>query len=380
MTHVVVVGAGYAGAMASNRVAAAGIDGVVVTVINPHREFVERIRLHQHLAGTGTATRPLTEVLHPSVRLRVAAVESIGERSVALDDGSSMSFDFLVYAAGSGAAPTGVGADAVGRLDAAARLATRLRALPAGARVLVVGGGLTGIETTAEIAERFPYLRTHLVTNRLAATVPAAGRRVVERTLTSLDVAVHDGLTVTEVHSDGVSVAGASAIGADCTIWAGSFTVPDLARRSELPVDVQGRLLTDETLVCVGNPRIVGVGDATAPPATVAGHVRMSCQSAIPTGAHGADTLIALLDDRTPRALSVGYVGQAVSLGRSHGLIQPTGRDDRPCLPAIRGRAAATIKEAVCRSTVMLISRAPRHYRWMPGPPRLTAEEHRVTP
>ncbi|MGO4205460.1 hypothetical protein AB4Z09_27740 [Rhodococcus sp. TAF43] len=53
MTHVVVVGAGYAGGMAANRVASAGISDVVVTVINPRWEFVERIRLHQYAAGSG---------------------------------------------------------------------------------------------------------------------------------------------------------------------------------------------------------------------------------------------------------------------------------------------------------------------------------------
>jgi len=57
VAQVVVVGAGYAGAMAANRLAAVGGPQTVVTVINPWAEFVERIRLHEfgpftHAVGT----------------------------------------------------------------------------------------------------------------------------------------------------------------------------------------------------------------------------------------------------------------------------------------------------------------------------------------
>ncbi|MGO4205459.1 NAD(P)/FAD-dependent oxidoreductase [Rhodococcus sp. TAF43] len=288
-----------------------------------------------------------------------------------LNDGQVVAFDFLVYAAGSGADRPGVeqsGVCAVTGLGAAERLHARLRALPAGARIVVVGGGLTGIETSAEIAEQFPRLRTHLVTNTVAASMPERSRAAIEGTLSALGVAVQAGLTVTDVRAGGVDLRGGGVLGGDCMIWAGSFGVPGLARRSGLPVDRLGRLRTDESLVCVDHPRIVGVGDAAAPPQTVAGHIRMSCQASIPMGAHGADTVLALLDGRPPSPLSIGFVGQAVRLGRRRGLIQVTGLDDSPRALAIRGRGAAVIKEVVCRSAVQMISRAPRHYRWLPGP------------
>ncbi|MFZ2176634.1 MAG: FAD-dependent oxidoreductase, partial [Rhodococcus sp. (in: high G+C Gram-positive bacteria)] len=349
--HVVVVGAGYAGVMAANRVASVGVADVVVTVINPRRDFVERIRLHQCAAGSGAATVPLADLLHHAVRLRVAAVDAIGERSVTLNDGQVVGFDFLIYAVGSGADRQGFEQGDVGAvtgLGAAERLHARLRALPAGARIVVVGGGLTGIETSAEIAEQFPRLRLDLVTNTVAASMSAGGRAVIERTLSALGVSVRGGLTVTGVRAGGVDLRGNRVLFGDCTIWAGSFTVPGLARRSGLPVDRLGRLRTDESLVCVGHPRIVGIGDAAAPPQSVAGHVRMSCQASIPMGAHGANTVLALLDGRKPSALSVGFVGQAVSLGRRRGLIQITRLDDSPRALAIRGRSAAAIKEVVC--------------------------------
>jgi NADH:quinone reductase (non-electrogenic) len=49
-TEVVVVGGGYAGVMAANRLTQRG--DLTVTLINPHPTFVERIRLHQLVGGS----------------------------------------------------------------------------------------------------------------------------------------------------------------------------------------------------------------------------------------------------------------------------------------------------------------------------------------
>ena len=53
-THVVVIGGGYAGTMAANHLRQRG--DIEITLVNPRPVFVERIRLHQLVAGTGTAT------------------------------------------------------------------------------------------------------------------------------------------------------------------------------------------------------------------------------------------------------------------------------------------------------------------------------------
>ncbi|KAA2257558.1 pyridine nucleotide-disulfide oxidoreductase [Solihabitans fulvus] len=364
--RIVVVGAGYAGVMAANRIAARSRD-VEVTVVNPRPEFVERIRLHQYVAGTARAVVPLAGVLRREVRLRVATVDVIAERSIRLADGEVLEFDHLVYAVGSRSGRRmGGGANAVGDLGAAHQLRERVLALPQGARVVVVGGGLTGVETSAELAERFPALRVELVSPMVAPSLPSHTRARVERTLTRLGVAIR-AATATSVHADRVDTDG-GVLSSDCTIWAGPFEVPDLALRSGLPVDEQGRLRTDETLACVGHPRIVGVGDAVAPPTSVAGHLRMSCQAAIPLGAHGADTVLALIRGEEPTPLSIGLVGQAVGLGRRAAIIQAARADDSPRGAVLSGRPAALVKELVCRSTVLSIKSMPAAYRWSSGP------------
>ncbi|WP_382466152.1 NAD(P)/FAD-dependent oxidoreductase [Streptomyces noursei] len=368
MARVVVIGAGYAGVMAANRLAAAGRSDVGVTVVNPRPDFVERVRLHEHAAGATHAVRPLSGLLHRDVRLRVATVETIAERSVRLDDGGALAFDHLLYAVGSTAAHDLPGAENVWHvadLDGAQALRTRLRQLPGGARVVVIGGGLTGIETSAEIAYHYPFLDVELVAPEVAAWLPDASRTRIARKLVDAGIVLRTGRRATAVHPDGVAT-DAGWLPSACTVWAGALAVPDLARRSGLPVAPDGRLRTDETLVCLGHPRIVGAGDAVAPPRHVAGHLRMSCQAAMPLGAHAADTVLALIRGERPVTLSIGMVGQGISLGRRDGFAQATHRDDTPRRFTLSGRAAALVKERVCRFTLSSM-RFPRAYRWRSG-------------
>ncbi|CAM4298417.1 FAD-dependent oxidoreductase [Nocardia ninae] len=369
LRRVVVVGAGYAGVMAANRLAAVGGSDVRVTVVNPRAQFVERIRLHERAAGVSRVVQLRRGVLHRDVRLRVATVARIGAESVALDDGSVLEFDYLLYAVGSTAAPGLAGAEHacnIADLDGAELLRGRLRRLSAGARVVVVGGGLTGIETSAEIAYRYPALAVELVSGSVAGCLPDSSRASIEDRLENAGVRVRSGLRVTATRADAV-VTDAGVLPSDCTVWAGSFGVPDLALRSGLAVAADGRLRTDDTLVCVDHGRIVGVGDAVAPPAHVGEHLRMSCQAAMPMGAHGADTVLALIRGERPQPSSIGMVGQAISLGRRDGFIQATHLDDTARGFVLSGRVAAMAKERVCRCTLTSM-RYPRAYRWLPGP------------
>ncbi|MEU7636822.1 NAD(P)/FAD-dependent oxidoreductase [Streptomyces sp. NPDC039016] len=370
LARVVVVGAGYAGVMAANRLAAVGRSKVRVTVVNPRPEFVERVRLHEHAAGESHAVRPLSGLLHRDVRLRTATVDVIEKRSVRLDDGDAVAFDYLLYAVGSTSARGLAGSEnvwSVADLDGADALRTRLRQLPPGARVVVIGGGLTGIESAAEIAYRYPSLEVSLVSRTVAARLPESSRASIEGRLANAGVVLRTGLRVTGVRPDGIET-DAGPLPSDCTVWAGSFDVPDLALRSGLPVTSDGRLRTDDALVCVHHRRIVGAGDAVAPPGHVGAHLRMSCQAAMPMGAHGADTVLALIRGERPAPISIGMAGQAISLGRRDGFIQATHRDDTPRASALSGRVAALLKERVCRYTVTAM-RFPRAYRWLPGPP-----------
>ncbi|HEX5252470.1 MAG TPA: FAD-dependent oxidoreductase, partial [Mycobacterium sp.] len=100
-THVVVVGAGYAGTLAANHLRQR--PDIDITVVNPRPVFVERIRLHQLVADTGTATADYATLLGEGIRLIVDSVDHIetAGRRVLLASGAEVNYDYLIYAVGS---------------------------------------------------------------------------------------------------------------------------------------------------------------------------------------------------------------------------------------------------------------------------------------
>ena len=65
--------------------------------------------------------------------------------------------------------------------------------------------------------------------------------------------------------ADHVVLADGRTLPSAVTIWTAGFGVPGLAAASGLTTDALGRLLTDETLTSIDDPRIVAAGDAASP-------------------------------------------------------------------------------------------------------------------
>jgi NADH dehydrogenase FAD-containing subunit len=163
--------------------------------------------------------------------------------------------------------------------------------------------------------------------------------------------------TVAAVRKDAVVLDDGRELPSAVTIWTAGFSAPELAARSGLRTDALGRLLTDETLTSIDDPRIVAAGDAAAPSGEP---LRMSCQAAIPLGAQAANTVLSRIACTEPAVISMAFVGQCISLGRNGGIIQPARTDDTALPLFVAGRTAAAIKEAVCTSTVSALTRAAR--------------------
>jgi NADH dehydrogenase FAD-containing subunit len=176
MQHrIIVLGAGYTGAIAAGRLAKRlHRDDVAITLVNAEPDFVERVRLHQLAAGQDLTPRPFDEMFAGTgVRLRLARVTAVdADRAtvtVTDPDGTTaeLPYDTLVYALGSGwndqgATGTAEHAYEIASRPGALRLRERLAALGPGQPVLVVGGGLTGLEAATEIAEARPDLEVAL--------------------------------------------------------------------------------------------------------------------------------------------------------------------------------------------------------------------------
>lgn len=371
ITRVVVVGGGYAGVLAANRLRQR--TDIDVTLVNPRPQFVERIRLHQLVAGNDDAIEDYSTVLADSVKLVVDTAERVdgAAHSLRLSSGATLDYDYLIYAVGSTApVPAAIPGAAefaypLGELEAAQRLAARLVDIPIQAPIVVVGGGLTGIEAASEFAEAGRNVT--LVTGVLGPSLAKGGRRSVAKRLSKLGVTVVDNTTVTQVQPDRITLRDGRELPSAATVWTAGFGVPTLAADSGLSTDRLGRLLTDETLTSIDHPTIVAAGDAASPSAQP---LRMSCQLAMPLASHAADTVLARLDGNDPENLNPASVGQCISLGRHAGTIQMSHFNDEALPLHLGGRLAATIKESVCKGTVSFLAkeaRQPGSYFWPKG-------------
>jgi len=370
-TEVVVVGGGYAGVMAANRLTRR--EDVRVTLVNPRREFVNRVRLHQLVAGTHEAVVDLGEVLSDRVRLVVDSVTRIDAppRVVIGSAGTTLGYDHLIYAVGSaGAAPTVPGAAEFAHRMEGVEQARKLRQVlddtPLSAPVTVVGGGPTGIEVAAELAEQGRAV-TLVCGERLYGYLHPRVRRAIARRLSGVGVTVLEGAdaTAVEVTAETVRLSGGHRVRSAVTVWTTGFTGPELAERSGLRTDELGRLRTDETLTSIDDERIVAAGDCANPSGVP---LRMSAQSARPLGAHAADTVLARIAGEQPKAIEIGFFGQCIGLGRRAAVIQLASRDDTANRFGLGGRVPAMIKEDACSRVIDELAaeaRDPGRFSWL---------------
>ena len=241
-TKVVVIGGGYSGTLAANHLRMRG-DGNIpeITLVNPRPKFVERIRLHQLVAGNYDATADYGSLLGEGIRLVVDTATRIdtANRTVELASGSALDYDYVIYAVGStGVVPASVPGAAefaypIAELEQAQRLRAALDDVHPDAPVTVVGAGLTGIEAATELAEQGRKV-TLVCGGRLGPTLSVPGRRSVAKVLARLRVAVLETDVVTEVRPDAVVFEDGAVRPSAITVWTAGFGVPDLARASGL--------------------------------------------------------------------------------------------------------------------------------------------------
>lgn len=364
MQHrIIVLGAGYAGAIAAGRLARRlHRDDVALTLVNAEPDFVERVRMHQLAVGQDLKARPLDEMLAGTgVALRVAKVTGVdADRrtvTVADADGGSgeLEYDTLVYALGSGWNDQGVPgvaehAHEIASRAGALRLRERLAGLDAGQHVLVVGGGLTGVEAATEIAEARPDLAVALATRGgLGDWLSARGRGHLQKVFGELRITVHEDTDVTGVGADRVTTADGGVLPAAVTVWTTGFAVHPIARTTTLRTTDTGRIMVDATMRSLSHPDVYAVGDAALVEGPGGKPLRMSCASGVPTAWQAADAIAARLTGGRVPNIPIRYFNQCVSLGRREGLIQYVTADDRSVGAALTGRIAALYKEVICK-------------------------------
>jgi NADH dehydrogenase len=168
-TQVVVLGAGYAGAGAVKRLERELGDDVELTWVSEQDYHLVLHEVHRVVRDPRVESKvaiPVTEIKRPStafVRGRAVGVD-VDERTVDLDGGGSLDYDYLLVCVGTATAFYGIEglrehSLTLKSLDDAREIHQRVSEAAAAAsrsdpaEVLVGGAGLSGIQTAAEVAE-----------------------------------------------------------------------------------------------------------------------------------------------------------------------------------------------------------------------------------
>ncbi|MFC9911412.1 NAD(P)/FAD-dependent oxidoreductase [Streptomyces sp. NPDC127197] len=394
MKHrIVVLGAGYAGAyVAGNLARRLSPADTEITVVNAEPDFVERLRLHQLAAGQEIEAPKLADVFAGTgIRLRLARVTAVDpERqvvAVADADGGELGYDTLLYALGSHVADSGVPGvaehafDVTGR-PSALRLRERLDSLDRrgeGGSVLVVGDGLTGIETATEIAESRPGLSVTLVARgELGARLSAGARSHLRQACDRLGITVLEHTSAEVVEATRVLCADGTALASDATVWTAGFAVHPIAAASGLEVTENGRIVVDRTMRSVSHPNVYAAGDSAYAVGDNGRPLPMSCASAGSTGRQATDAIVGHLTGRRIANIKLDYLGNHISLGRRDGILQTVDDEAQAKPKYVGGRKAARIKAGILKMSLWAISHptfgVPQRKRRLAAAAEATAE------
>lgn len=199
-------------------------------------------------------------------------------RTVRLADGASTPYDLCSIAVGS--VPSGLDlpgvrahARALKPLSEVAAIidAVEMMARRGGGRVVVVGGGVAGVEVALGVVAR---ARLVSASARLDVTLigrepePAfdrapATRRLVRRALQRHDITWRGEVAVRGVSADAVQCADGD-VPSDLTIWATGASAPAWFAASGLAVDARGFLAVNGALQSVSDSRVFAAGDSAA--------------------------------------------------------------------------------------------------------------------
>jgi hypothetical protein len=238
--------------------------------------------------------------------------------------------------------------------------------------VAVVGGGLTGVEVSTEIAEAYPALSVTLLSAaELGGGLSVRGREYLLKAMERHGVELRERTRVKEVGRGALKFADGEEVPANVVVWAAGFAVPDLARRSGLATDGRGRVLVDASLRSVSHPNVFAAGDSAWPVEPVGAgaaqrvhrdHHRRPRRGQRRAGARREAHQAAELRLRDPihkpgargRARAVHRrVRRALRMGRH----RPVGREDQGRRGALRRRRPLRLERLV-----------PGVFAWRPAP------------
>jgi len=280
---VVVVGAGYAGAGTVKAFEEEIEEGEAeLTWISEHDYHLvlhETHRVIRHPEVESKVAIPVDEIKSPStdvIRDRVTEINT-EDRTVELQDGDAVDYDYLLVAVGSSTAFFGIDGleehsltlkslDDAREIHEAIRAAGEEATQSEPAQVLVGGAGLSGIQIAGEIAgyrdDTHAPMDIKLIEG-LDEIFPGNDPEVqgaLKKRLLDRDIEILTGDFISEVDDESVYL-GEESMPYDVLVWAGGITGRDPAANSDLEKDERSNRLHTESNFQTSDDRVFAIGD-----------------------------------------------------------------------------------------------------------------------
>jgi NADH dehydrogenase len=281
--NVVVLGSGYAGAGAVQSLESrlnGAADLTWVSDVDYHLVLHESHRCIRNPEVREKVTIPVGDIKSRSTTFRQGRVVGIdtAARSVELDDGDDIDYDYLLVAVGSSTAFFGIQGleehahtlksldDALG-IHSAVSEAVAAASRDDPAQVVIGGAGLSGIQTAGEIAEfrddRDANLDIHLVEglDRVFPNNDPQLQGALRKRLEEADVEIHTGEFIGEVDDERVYVGEDTEMPYDVLVWTGGITGRDCVVDAEVDKDERSHRLFAERTFETDDERVFALGD-----------------------------------------------------------------------------------------------------------------------
>ena len=292
--NVVVLGAGYAGAGAINKLQSE-LDGDArltwIADVDYHLVLHEAHRVIRDPDVRSDITFPVEQIADPSTRFvqdEVVGLD-VDEQVVELADNEDVEYDYVLVALGSQTAYYGIpgleehsltlkSLDDALEIHEAVQEASQNATRGEPAQIVIGGAGLSGIQTAGEIAEfrdnnRAP-IEIHLV-EALEEIFPGNDpeiQQALRDLLEEAGVQIHTDDPITEATEDHIEFDEGEPLEHDVLVWTGGITGRDALDDADLEkehnrVNAEANFQTsNERVFAIGDSAIIDQGDQPAPP------------------------------------------------------------------------------------------------------------------
>lgn len=200
-------------------------------------------------------------------------------------------------------------------------------------RIVIIGGGATGVELAAELREasvvhsHYGYRRLDPHRDvqitllegaaRILAPLPDKVSEAATRLLKERQVQVETGCKVTRITPQQVEDASGRVFGADLVVWAAGIKAPEVLATLGLPTSRSGQLMVTNRLLVQGQTDIYALGDCAACPTAEGGWVPPRAQAAHQQASYLVTALLRRANGQTAPDRPYVYQdhGSLVSLG-----------------------------------------------------------------